>query len=416
VAEGKKSGDAATPAPGDSADDLKKDHEAASDTVSAEEVEERLATEELDDFAETEVPVSETETETETAAQDTPAEDPALVPVVQERIVEKRGGFGAAILGGVMAALIGFVAGQGGALDGILPPSLRGSSVDLEPLQTAQSDLKSDVTDLRSSVAAIEMPDLDPLRARLSDLEAAQETQEQPASGIDEELAQTLRDLTDRVAALEARPITEGASADAVAAFEAELQRVRDSLSEQQDEVERMVTEAQEMERASAEAARIAAAQSVVSRLRSALDAGAPYADLVDELGRLQVEVPDDIRSAADTGVATLAGLRDGFAPAARAALAAAREETKGRGGLMDYVNRHLGARSVAPREGDDPDAILSRAGAAVESGDISAALDELTALPDSAKEELAPWQNSARTRLDAEAATDALSQSLNAN
>lgn len=336
--------------------------------------------------------------------------------MIQERIVEKRGGFGAAVLGGIVAALIGFVAGKGDVLDGVLPPSLRGSSVDIEPLQTAQADLKSQLADLRSSVSAIKVPDLEPIDARLSTLETAQDDEDQPGSDLNAEVAQTLQSLSDRVAALEARPITEGASADAVEAFETELQRVRDSLSEQQAEVKRMVTEAQEMERASAEAARIAAAQSVVSRLRSALDAGAPYGDLVAELSRLQVEVPEDIQVAADTGVATLTGLRDGFAPAARAALAAAREETKGSGGIMAYVNRHLGARSVAPREGDDPDAILSRAGAAVEGADISAALDELAALPDSAKAQLEAWQTSARIRLDAEAATDALSQSLNAN
>ena len=411
MAEDKKTGDMAKPTPEESRDDLEQDLSTESEQVSKEKVEERLATEELDDFAETEVPVSETETE-----QGATHEESAPVPVIQERIVEKRGGFGAAVLGGIVAALIGFVAGKGDVLDGVLPPSLRGSSVDIEPLQTAQADLKSQLADLRSSVSAIKVPDLEPIDARLSTLETAQDDEDQPGSDLNAEVAQTLQSLSDRVAALEARPITEGASADAVEAFETELQRVRDSLSEQQAEVKRMVTEAQEMERASAEAARIAAAQSVVSRLRSALDAGAPYGDLVAELNRLQVEVPEDIQVAADTGVATLTGLRDGFAPAARAALAAAREETKGSGGIMAYVNRHLGARSVAPREGDDPDAILSRAGAAVEGADISAALDELAALPDSAKAQLEAWQTSARIRLDAEAATDALSQSLNAN
>ncbi|WP_065335476.1 COG4223 family protein [Tritonibacter mobilis] len=413
MAEDKKTGDMAKPTPEESRDDREQDLSTESEQISKEKVEERLATEELDDFAETEVPVSETETETEQGATH---EESAPVPVIQERIVEKRGGFGAAVLGGVVAALIGFVAGKGDVLDSVLPPSLRGSSVDIEPLQTAQAELKSQLADLRGSVSAIDVPDLEPIDARLSALETAQVAEDQPGSDLNAEVTQTLQGLSDRVAALEARPITEGASADAVEAFETELQRVRDSLSEQQAEVKRMVTEAQEMERASAEAARIAAAQSVVSRLRSALDAGAPYGDLVAELSRLQVEVPEDIQVAADTGVATLAGLRDGFAPAARAALAAAREETKGSGGIMAYVNRHLGARSVAPREGDDPDAILSRAGAAVEGADISAALDELAALPDSAKAQLEAWQTSARIRLDAEAATDALSQSLNAN
>ncbi len=332
--------------------------------------------------------------------------------------MEKRGGFGAALLGGIVAAVVGFIAGKGDVLDDFLPPSMRDASVDVEPLKSAQAELDSELARLRSTVAEINVPDLQPLLDRIAAVETEMESAatDQESDPVGAELEQTLRTLVQRVDALEARPITEGASSEAVAAFEAELQRVRDSLTEQQADVERMVAEAQEMERVSAEAARIAAAQSVVSRLRSALDSGVSYSDLVEELTRLQVTVPDEIKSAADTGVATLSGLQDGFAPAARAALAAAREETRGSGGIMAYVNRHLGARSVAPREGDDPDAILSRAGAAADSGDIAAALDEISALPESAQAELADWQSAARTRLEAEAATDTLSQSLNAN
>ena len=66
VAEDKKTGDMAKPTPEESRDDLEQDLSTESEQVSKEKVEERLATEELDDFAETEVPVSETETETET--------------------------------------------------------------------------------------------------------------------------------------------------------------------------------------------------------------------------------------------------------------------------------------------------------------------------------------------------------------
>ncbi len=342
----------------------------------------------------------------------------APVPVVQERIVEKRGGFGAALLGGAVAAVIGFVAGKSGMLDTLLPPSMHEGAAVLEPIKSTQADLKSDVARLRSTVAEIAVPDLEPLQTRMDQLEASIEEVSigQSAGEASPEMAQRLQALSDRVAALEARPLSEGASSEAVAAFEAELQRVRDSLSAQQADVTRMVAEAQAMEQASAEAARIAAAQTVVSRLRSALDAGVPYAGLLGELQAQNVEAPDALKAAADTGVATIATLRDSFAPAAREALAAAREDTKGTGGLMAYVNRHLGARSVTPRDGDDADAILSRAGAAVEAGDIATALTELEALPESAQPALATWQGGAQTRLDAEAALDALSQSLNAN
>ncbi|MEP2717498.1 MAG: hypothetical protein ABJP42_13320, partial [Pseudophaeobacter sp.] len=78
-------------------------------------------------------------------------------------------------------------------------------------------------------------------------------------------------------------------------------------------------------------------------------------------------------------------------------------------------VNRHLGARSVTPQEGDDPDAVLSRAEAALQSGDVTTALSEIEALPEAAQTAFADWQSAAQTRLAALAAVDQLAQSLNA-
>ena len=193
------------------------------------------------------------------------------------------------------------------------------------------------------------------------------------------------------------------------------MKQLQDSLAAQRAEVEQMMAEARQMDAASAEAARIASAQTVLARMRSALDSGSGYATLIDELKALDVSVPEDLSAPADTGVATQTGLRDTFAPAARTALAAAREETKGTGNVMDYIKRHLGARSVAPRDGDDPDAILSRAGALVDQGKIAEALSELDALPETARAALSDWQAAARTRIAAVVAADDLSQSLNA-
>ena len=317
-----------------------------------------------------------------------------------------------------MAALLGFVAGKGQFLDSFLPPSLRDTPVNLEPLETAQAAQASELARLQSSVAEIDIPDLDPVLARIDVLEAAVNDQstQQDMGDANAEIEERLRSLSEKVAELESRPLTASLSEDVVAGFEAELERVRNSLTEQQAEVERMVADAQDMERVSAEAARIASAQSVVARLRSALDAGNPFSGLLDELARLQVAVPEELKTVADTGVVTLSGLQDQFPPAARSALAASREETKDTGGLIDFVHRHLGARSVVPREGDDPDAILSRAGAAVDEGHIAAALQELTSLPEAGQAAVSEWQMAAKTRLDAEAATAALSQSLNAN
>jgi hypothetical protein len=56
---------------------------------------------------------------------------------------------------------------------------------------------------------------------------------------------------------------------------------------------------------------------------------------------------------------------------------------------------------------------VLSRAEAAVRSGDLSTALSELSGLPDVAQEALADWQARAETRLAATSAADELVQQL---
>ena len=112
-----------------------------------------------------------------------------------------------------------------------------------------------------------------------------------------------------------------------------------------------------------------------------------------------------------------MATLRDTFAPAARDALAAARAGTvETDRSLGSFLRRQLGARSVEPREGDDPDAVLSRAEAALTQGRLQQTLDEIAALPDPARAALADWTALARLRLSALGAAETLAQSLNSN
>ncbi|MGE4327554.1 MAG: COG4223 family protein, partial [Pseudodonghicola sp.] len=166
-----------------------------------------------------------------------------------------------------------------------------------------------------------------------------------------------------------------------------------------------------------AEAAQLAANRTALAELRAALDSGAGYENLLTELRSGGVTIPDALAATAKDGVVTLAALRDGFAPAARDALAAARAQAKGTDrSLTAFLQRQLGARSVAPREGADPDAILSRAEAALTAGNLSAALTEVDSLPEAARAALADWSALAHLRANAIAAADTLAQSLNTN
>ena len=67
----------------------------------------------------------------------------------------------------------------------------------------------------------------------------------------------------------------------------------------------------------------------------------------------------------------------------------------------------------MTPREGNDPDAVLSRAEAALVAGDLPAALAEIAALPPVAQEVLSPWVATAQTRLNAIAAVADLTSKI---
>nr|MDA3856834.1 hypothetical protein [Roseovarius sp.] len=114
-------------------------------------------------------------------------------------------------------------------------------------------------------------------------------------------------------------------------------------------------------------------------------------------------------------GVPTLPALIERFPAAARSALAAARIESgQGTAGIGSFFKNQLGVRSLLPREGDDPDAVLSRVEAAVGDGRLSDALAEIELLPDVAKDKLSDWAAQVTRRKEAVAAAEALADTLN--
>ena len=98
---------------------------------------------------------------------------------------------------------------------------------------------------------------------------------------------------------------------------------------------------------------------------------------------------------------------------AARDGLAAALKSSSANDGAMGVIGNFLrvqtGARSVEPREGSDPDAVLSRADAAVKAGDIAGALEQIGALPQPGQDAMSGWVAQARTWVEANAALSAL-------
>ncbi|WP_245764237.1 COG4223 family protein [Sulfitobacter marinus] len=295
------------------------------------------------------------------------------------------------LLGGIVAGGIGFAAAELDLLD------LRGDTY-------TQTALAQDLAALEGRIATLEKSTAEPAPAA-------------DTSAIDAAIA----DLTARVDEIANRPAPVAGEASQLdtSGFEAELAALKSSAETQRAEIQKMLDDALSVEEATKQAAQSAAAQTALARIVAALSTGAPFTAEVAALQANGVQdVPPALTDAAETGAATLSDLQDRFPDAARAALAAVRADAPaGTGGVLGrFVKNQLGARSVTPRAGDDPDAILSRAEDAMRRGQLAEALAEIDTLPDTAKAPLADWTAAAQTREAAQDALDTLSQRLTAN
>lgn len=157
-----------------------------------------------------------------------------------------------------------------------------------------------------------------------------------------------------------------------------------------------------------------AVSRAALHQMQSALDSGAPYGSALADLAA--TTVPEVLTAHAEAGLPSLQALRATFPDAARAALEASLQASTG-DSWTDRVGTFLrgqtGARSLTPRDGTDPDAVLSRAEAAVAAGDLTKALTELGGLPEAGKAAMADWLADAQLRQDALAAVQTLSASL---
>ncbi len=382
----------------------------------------------------------------DTSVEDTPlvdqladpvAEEPAPRVTPQPQVIQSRGpGMAPLLLGGVVAAGLGYAA----AFFGLQPtetvlqidPTLTQALETLETQQATIATLQAQI----AALAAVEppvMPEVD-----LSGVEGAIADVAQDVAG----LSGGVEALTGRIGVLEDRPIFSGevgadnaAMAAAVDALETRLNTERDAAAEALAAADAARAEAAAAQaaatadlQAASEAAQAAIAeaearaqatatatqaQAALSRLQIAMASGAPFSEA---LADLPGDAPEALAAAAETGVPTMADLQASFPAAARAALPIALRETAGDTAadrVGAFLMGQIGGRSVEPREGDDPDAILSRAEAAVEAGDLPGALAEIAALPDGAQAMMVDWTAAADARAAADAALAELAATL---
>ncbi len=356
-----------------------------------------------------------------------PAEEPSPAPVPPSPApAQRRGpGFVPLLAGGVLAAGIGY----GAAYMGVLPVPSTGSD-DISALTSAVDAQSQTLANLQSELSTLAnaeppaLPEVD-LSPVLSEIAALGDRVDGATGSID--------DLAGRLTVLEERPVFTGELDQDSAAMAAAVDQLQTQLRDQEgrnealaeelrslaDEAQAGMTEAQtaiaEAEARAQESVAAATAQAALSRIRIAMAAGDPFADALAELPE-SIALPEALSAAAETGVPTLADLQSSFPAAARAALPIAIRDSAGDSAtdrLGAFLRGQIGGRSLEPREGTDPDAILSRAQAAVTAGDLDTALAEIAALPEVALAEMADWTATAQARNDADAALDGLAAAL---
>lgn len=341
-------------------------------------------------------PAPETEARTDIPPDRMTSSDTPTPP----QVVIRKGGFVPLLLGGVAAAVIGFAAART-EFGANLFPKTGAEAQALTEMATrlsAQSDrigaAEAELAGLRDAVAA---PSGD--AAALADLQTALEG-----------LTATLSEIDTRIAALEQRPVSSGADP------RPEIAAMRDALAAQAAEIAALGAAASQQEQAAMQSAQAAMARAALSLVQASLDSGSAFGPAVADLADAGVTVPSALSTLVE-GAPTLASLQAEFPELARAALAAARSGTPDAGNnLGGFLRGQLGIRSLEPRAGDDPDAILSRAEAALREGRLSDATAEIAALPEAARVPLAAWSARAAQRQAAVDAAETLRQSLTAN
>lgn len=203
-----------------------------------------------------------------------------------------------------------------------------------------------------------------------------------------------------------------------------ELQSLNQHIASLQEKVQSAATAAEErIEQTRADAATVqqetqdimrrTSIAAIAAGLKAALETGGSLQGGLSDLQASGVTLPDALGG----DIPTLPYLQREFEDAARAGLRASLREQSGSddtlGAIGNFLRVQTGARSVEPKGGTDPDAILSRAAAKVRSGDLQTALQEIQTLPASGQQAMSGWTTDATRWVAAREAISGLSNSV---
>ena len=335
--------------------------------------------------------------------------------IYSQKPASNRTQFGVLIAGGIFAVAIGFGAAIGLYQYGVLiTPTLPNEArIDIGASISKQNEQFSELEKRVSSVQS---------KLELLISRAGADNTGEKIDLLGEEFNQfateletvnlQLTKLSKRTDDLENRPVLQAVPEDIIEKHSKELETLQATLTQQREQVQAVMQEAEAKEAIAKKAALEARIFSAVSRLSTAVKNGNNYADaLVDFEAASELKVPDVLRKYAQTGFVTKEQLIEQFPIAARLAVNSARSEGQDAQGktFADYLKTQLKARSVVPREGMSADAILSRAEAAVKDDRLTDALSELEALDLTARNQMNDWVSQAEERLAAVAYIDTI-------
>jgi hypothetical protein len=339
------------------------------------------------------------------------AAPPELPPAPEPAMPEppapppRRAGMIGPLLGGALAALGGFGLSHFNVL-GLVGPDQTAAVAALDNKIDALAAAQAEQGQRLQTLGA----ETEKVAGRVATLESLPAPDAPDLSRLD--------DLETRLQVIEALPADGQASTAALAAKLAELERQLASRPAVADQAEvdaalaRLAEAEAEAGRRADEAAAAAASVAKAGALDRLREAAATGAGFEAELAALEDPTLQAALASHVAGVATLDQLRADFPEAARLALQLARAGAEGEGWgarALDFLAAQTGARSLTPREGNDPDAMLSRAEFALGEGRLADALAEVKALDPAIRAPFDDWVARAEARLAVNSVLEAL-------
>ena len=131
-----------------------------------------------------------------------------------------------------------------------------------------------------------------------------------------------------------------------------------------------------------------------IMALKKQIQSGKPFDEQIYKLAD-RVELSEEFKRISTIGIIPIVELKSMFPQFARDTLSAIHkntDETNAKKKFFIFLQEKLGARSLTPRQGNDPDAILSRVEASIKADNFNDALSLLSTIPESGMIIMTEW------------------------